>query len=102
MLFFLLFVRRVALRVRLRLVHCVGARRVPCQELVHWIYNVQIWKVVWLVGVVLVITGRHLGTQSVIRHYHNLVVGVFGTVIDSLLNHEESGLKQTARHINCR
>ena len=93
----LLLVCGVTLRVRSRLVHCVRARRVPCQELVHWLINVQIWEVVRLVGVVLVITGRHLGTQSVISHDHNLIVRVFGTEVHSLLDHEESGLKQAAR-----
>ena len=52
-------------------------------------------------GVVLVVTGRRLGTQSVVRHHHHLIVCVFGTVIDTILNHEESGLKHTARHITC-
>jgi len=102
MLFFLLLVRGVTLRVRHRLVDGVRARRVPCHEFVHWLVDVQIWEVVRLVGVVLVVAGRRLGTQSVTRHDDNFVVGVLGTKVHSLLNHEESGLKHTARHITCR
>jgi len=94
----LLLVRGVTLRVGHRLVRRVRAHRFPSHELVHWLVNVQLWEVVRLVGVVLVVTGRRLGTQSIIRHDNVDVVCVFGSKIHSFLDHEESGLKYTARH----
>ena len=65
MLFFIgrglrLLVCGVTLRVGHRLVHRVRARRIPWHEFVHWLVNVEFWKVVRLVGVVLVVTGSRL------------------------------------------